>query len=40
MTQTGDIRAVRVAYPTNLVPSSKGPQAARFFQVRVEQTPP
>jgi hypothetical protein len=40
MTQTGDIRAVRVAYPPNLVPSSKGPQAARFFQVRVEQTPP
>jgi hypothetical protein len=40
LTQIGEIRAVRVAYPLNLVPSSKGPQAARFFQVRVEQTPP
>lgn len=40
MTQTGEIRAVRVAYPLNLVPSSKGPRAAGFFQVRVEQTPP
>ena len=40
LTETGEIRAVRVAYPPDLVPSSKGPQAAGFFQVRVEQTPP
>jgi hypothetical protein len=40
LTATGEIRAVRVAYPPELVPAAGAPQAAGFFQVRVEQTPP
>ena len=39
LTSTGDIRAVRVPYPIELIPSANGPQKARFFQVGVEQTP-
>jgi hypothetical protein len=40
LTETGEIRAVRVAYPPDLMPSAGKPKAAGFFQVRVEQIPP